>query len=104
LRNSYRRRRDALLSALTEAETHASWHRPAGGYFAWLTLPPGQDAASYLSAAEAQGTSYMPGAAFYLAAAQGGRCLRLAFSRYPPDQLAEAGRRLALALHAEGGA
>jgi 2-aminoadipate transaminase len=99
LRNSYRQRRDALLSALTEdLDDRAGWQRPAGGYFVWLTLPPGQDAVSYLPAAEAQGTSYMPGTTFYLATAQGGGCLRLAFSRYPPDLVAEAIRRLARAL------
>jgi 2-aminoadipate transaminase len=99
LRNSYRQRRDALLSALTEDfDGRAGWQRPAGGYFVWLALPPGQDAVSYLPAAEAQGTSYMPGSTFYLATTQRGDSLRLAFSRYPPGLLAEAIRRLARAL------
>jgi 2-aminoadipate transaminase len=99
LRNSYRQRRDALLSALTEhLDDRAGWQRPAGGYFVWLALSPGQDAVSYLPAAEAQGTSYMPGSTFSLATTQRGDSLRLAFSRYPPDLLAEAIRRLARAL------
>jgi DNA-binding transcriptional MocR family regulator len=93
LRNAYRQRRDALLAALTtDLDGRAGWQHPAGGYFVWLTLPPGQDAAIYLPAAEAQGTSYMPGSTFYLATAQGANGLRLAFSRYPPDLLAEAVR------------
>ena len=99
LRTSYRERRDTLLSALVEnLGDRASWQRPAGGYFVWLTLPSGQDAATYLPAAEAQGTSYMPGTTFYLRPGEGSGRLRLAFSRYPPDLLAEAIRRLARAL------
>jgi len=101
LRDAYRRRRDALLAALSEhLEDRATWLRPAGGYFVWLTLPSGQDAATYLPAAERAGTSYMRGTTFYLGDAQGNASLRLAFSRYPPDLLVEAARRLARALGA----
>jgi len=101
LRDAYRRRRDALLAALTEhLGDRASWQGPSGGYFIWLTLPPGQDAATYLPAAEREGTSYMRGATFYLGSGQGSGSLRLAFSRYPPDLLVEAARRLARALGA----
>ena len=99
LRDAYRLRRDALLAALTEhLEDRATWLRPAGGYFVWLTLPSGQDAATYLPAVERAGTSYMRGTTFYLGDAQGRASLRLAFSRYPPDLLVEAARRLARAL------
>jgi 2-aminoadipate transaminase len=99
LREAYRRRRDALLAALTERlANRASWRHPAGGYFIWLTLPEGQDARTYLSAAEREGTSYVPGATFYLGAGEGGSSLRLAFSRYAPDLLVEAAGRLARAL------
>jgi 2-aminoadipate transaminase len=101
LRNAYRERRDVLLAALAEhVSDGASWQRPAGGYFVWLTLGPGKNAAEALPAAEAQGTSYMPGAAFFLAPDHGTRSLRLAFSRYPPDLLTEALRRLSRALRA----
>ena len=99
LREAYRQRRDALLAALTEdVADRATWLRPAGGYFIWLTLPQGRDARTYLSAAEREGTSYMPGATFYLGGGEGGGNLRLAFSRYAPDLLVEAAGRLARAL------
>lgn len=99
LREAYRRRRDALLAALAEhLANRASWRRPAGGYFAWLTLPPGHDAATDLPAAEREGTAYMPGATFYLGAGEGGGSLRLAFSRYAPELLVEAAGRLARAI------
>ena len=98
-RDAYRGRRDALLAALTEhLADRASWQRPAGGYFVWLTLPPGQDAAACIGAVEREGSSYMPGATFHLVSGEGRASLRLAFSRYPPDLLVEAARRLARAL------
>jgi DNA-binding transcriptional MocR family regulator len=98
LREAYRRRRDALLAALDEhLANRASWLRPAGGYFIWLTLPDGRDAKRYISAAEREGTSYMPGATFYLGG-EGNGNLRLAFSRYAPELLVEAAGRLARAL------
>ncbi|HEX9097845.1 MAG TPA: PLP-dependent aminotransferase family protein [Candidatus Dormibacteraeota bacterium] len=99
LREAYRRRRDALLGALSEhLADRTSWLHPAGGYFIWLTLTQGQDAATYLPAAEADGTSYMPGATFYLGSGEGSHRLRLAFSRYAADRLVEAAGRLARAL------
>lgn len=63
----YRRRRDAMLSAL---ERHMpkglSWTQPKGGLFTWLRLPEGQDGAKLLtrSLAEAR-VAFVPGAAFF---------------------------------------
>lgn len=91
---AYRKRRDALLSALAEhLPPGAAWARPAGGFFVWITLPAGVDAAALLPRAEAAGVSYLPGERFHLEG--GGRsALRLAFTRYGLDALAEAARRL----------
>lgn len=102
LRDAYRTRRNALIAALTEyLGDRAMWQLPAGGYFVWLTLAPGHEAATYLPAAEAEGMSYITGTPFYLTKGQGRDCLRLAFSRYPADLLTEAVRRLGRALRAE---
>jgi 2-aminoadipate transaminase len=99
LRAAYRARRDALISALSDRlEGRAHWLPPAGGYFVWLTLPLGQDAAALLPLAESEGTSYVPGANFYTRPSDGHRSLRLAFSRYPEETLTEAVRRLAVAV------
>jgi DNA-binding transcriptional MocR family regulator len=55
------------------------------------------DAAALLPAAEAHGVTYVPGSRFYIEG--GGRNrLRLAFSVYGPDELAEGARRLGQAL------
>lgn len=95
LRSAYRERRDALLTSLSQhLGERATWLHPSGGYFVWVTLPSGHDASTLLPQAEANGTSYLPGSTFYLGAREGARSLRLAFSRYRPDELVEAAQRL----------
>ena len=99
LRAAYRERRDALLSALSEQlGNRAHWQRPAGGYFAWVTLDGETPATTLLAAAEAAGTSFMPGSVFCLDGEGAPQSIRLSFSRYPPDVLREAARRLATAV------
>jgi len=99
LQDAYRERRDALTSALSEhLQDRASWLQPAGGYFVWLTFPPGHDTTALLPAAEAEGMAFMPGASFSLEPANCRQSLRLAFSRYPPNALAQAAWRLKQAL------
>ena len=40
------------------------WQTPGGGFFVWVRLPEGMDAAALLPQAEASGVSYVPGVAF----------------------------------------
>ena len=95
LRKAYSERRDALLTTLYQyLDGRATWLRPSGGYFVWVTLPSDRDASALLPQAEANGISYLPGSTFFLEAGQGERSLRLAFSRYGSDELVEAVRRL----------
>ncbi len=99
LRTAYRARRDALLAALEEhLPRETSWTVPRGGYFTWTTLPGRLDAGALLPAAEARGTAYAPGRAFYVDGSGARGSLRLAFSRYSPPELAEAARRLGAAV------
>ncbi len=94
LKGVYRVRRDAMLAALAEhAPPDVDWTVPQGGFFTWLTLPPGGDAAALLPRATAAGVSFIPGAS-YFARGDGRRHLRLAFSFLPPSDLAEGVRRL----------
>jgi DNA-binding transcriptional MocR family regulator len=77
----YRRRRDAMLTAL---ERHmpagATWTRPAGGLFVWVTLPEGHDGAALLARSlEEAGVAFVPGAAFHFDG-RGRNTLRLSFS------------------------
>jgi DNA-binding transcriptional MocR family regulator len=102
LRRLYRARRDALLAALAEHMPGASWTQPRGGFFTWVTLPNGLDAAALLPAAEARGVSYVPGRRFYATGDGGRSTLRLAFTRYAESDLAEGARRIAAAARDAG--
>jgi 2-aminoadipate transaminase len=102
LRAAYRARRDALLAALAEhLPPGAAWQRPAGGYFIWVTLAEGQDAEALLPRAEAAGVAFLPGTRFYMDGG-GQNALRLAFTLYGPEDLAEAARRLGEGLRVRG--
>jgi len=99
LRIEYRLRRDALAAALTEhLPPGSSFTVPGGGFFIWVTLPEGLTATDLLPLALQRGVSFLPAARSMLDG--GDSALRLAFSFYPPDQLAEGARRLGGALTA----
>ena len=91
-----RSRRDAMLEAL---ERHmpgdASWSRPEGGYFVWLDLPSGPDAAELLPRAEEAGVTFVQGTDFFAGGSDGRRSLRLAFSFVSREEIADGIARLA---------
>jgi 2-aminoadipate transaminase len=84
-------RRDAMLEGLEHELPGARWSRPEGGYFVWLELAEGADAAELLARAESGGVSFVPGTDF------GGtpNTARLAFSFVSPDEIRAGVRRLA---------
>jgi 2-aminoadipate transaminase len=84
-------RRDAMLEALERELPSGRWSRPQGGYFVWLELQEGADAAALLARAEAAGVSFVPGTDF----GGGPNTARLAFSFVSPDEIHEGVRRLA---------
>ena len=103
LRAAYAARKGALAAALRQyLPAGCTFVTPAGGFFIWVTLPPGADTGRLLPAAEARGVSYAPGAPF--CSDGDARGLRLAFSFYDESTLAEGARRLGAALAAEGAA
>ncbi len=95
LRETYGRRRDAMLAAL-EAEMPAGvrWTRPAGGMFLWLSLPDGWDAAELLGRAIAHRVAFVPGRSFY-PAGDVANTMRLNFSYSSPETIAAGVARLA---------
>jgi 2-aminoadipate transaminase len=97
VRSLLKARRDALLQALEEhlEGAGARWNRPEGGYFLWLELPDGVDAAALLTAAERVGVTFVPGPDFFPRGGGGRSAARLAFSFASPAHLADAGARLA---------
>lgn len=83
LREVYRGKCDAILAALEEEFGDwpgASWTRPEGGMFVWLTLPEGTDATELLarSVKEAR-VAFVPGNAFF-ADGTGRNTLRMSFT------------------------
>ncbi|WP_371157545.1 PLP-dependent aminotransferase family protein [Jannaschia sp. 2305UL9-9] len=79
-RDSYGRKRDAMLSALLRhMPPGVSWNRPEGGMFLWLTLPDGTDTTALLPHAIEAGVAYVPGAAFF-PNRDVTNCLRLSYS------------------------
>ncbi|MGZ8578830.1 MAG: aminotransferase class I/II-fold pyridoxal phosphate-dependent enzyme, partial [Actinomycetota bacterium] len=82
--DTYRSRRDTMLEAIEEHfPDAATWTRPSGGFYVWVTLPAWLDSRSMLAAAVERRVAYVPGTAFY-SDGRGTDQLRLAFC-YPTD-------------------
>ncbi len=93
---TYRVRRDAMLAALEEHfPPEASWTRPEGGFFVWVTLPAYFDTGSMLGEALEAGVTYVPGDSFFPGGTMGKNSMRINFSFASPEDIAEAIRRLA---------
>ena len=95
LRREYGARARALSAALrVRLPPGSTFAEPAGGFFVWLTLPPGGDSRKLLSRGIAKGVSFVPGTRF--SSREGlGDSLRLSFSYYDAELLIEGVRRLA---------
>jgi 2-aminoadipate transaminase len=95
----YQHKRDTLLHALdTYVSGKATWTRPKGGMFLWLTLPPEIDTERHLDKAHGADVNYYPGVAFSPSKATGRNCMRLAYG-YPLRSTIEEGiKRLASVL------
>jgi 2-aminoadipate transaminase len=94
----YRKRRDAMLAALEEHMPEGiTWSQPGGGFFVWLTLPPGFDGERFLPFAAERGVAFLPGAYFYPKEHEARRSLRLSFSAMSPDLIREGVTRLSWA-------
>jgi 2-aminoadipate transaminase len=91
---TYRSRRDAMLTALEEHfPSDATWTKPSGGFFVWVTLPDYFDTAALLAAAVDRKVAYVPGTGFY-PDGRGRPQMRLCFSYPTEERIAEGIRRL----------
>jgi DNA-binding transcriptional MocR family regulator len=91
-----RERRDAMLEALErELPEGAHWSRPEGGYFVWLDLPLGTDAAPLLARAEQEGVTFVNGSDFFPPGQGGSGSARLAYSFVSPAEVTTGVTRLA---------
>ena len=82
-----------LAGALRRELPEAQFVEPEGGYFMWVTLPPGTDVAALFDAAAERGVAFVKGTDFML---EGGEnALRLAYSGVTPEQIETGVSRLA---------
>lgn len=83
----YRRRRDLMLEAL---ERHmpagTTWTTPDGGFFIWVTMPEGLDAARMLPMARERGVEFLAGSTCF-ADGSHRNTMRLSFSFAKDDQI-----------------
>ena len=83
----YRVRRDAMLESL---EAHfpkeATWTRPGGGFYVWVTLPPEIDTKAMVPKAIVAKVAYVPGSAFY-ADGFGSWQMRLSYCHPTPERI-----------------
>ena len=95
----YRARRDVMLASLEEHfPPGATWTRPEGGLFLWVTLPDGLDTTDLLAKALSRNVAFVPGRAAYLDG-RGGASLRLNFSGVGEDDIREGVRRIGAVVH-----
>ncbi|MDR0488713.1 MAG: PLP-dependent aminotransferase family protein [Propionibacteriaceae bacterium] len=100
-RSMYRERRDAMLRGLDDhMPAGATWTRPKGGFFVWLTLPEGFDSDQLSARATSHRVAYVPGTAFY-ADGLGSRNMRLSYCFPTPERIYEGTRRLGEAIAEE---
>jgi DNA-binding transcriptional MocR family regulator len=100
-REMYRERRDAMVGALSDmmpATCH--WNVPDGGFYVWMTLPPGVNAKAMLPRAVTARVAYVPGTAFF-ADGFGSSSMRLSYCYPTPERIREGVRRLAGVVEAE---
>ena len=74
---------EALQAHMPQGVT---WTRPAGGMFAWLTLPANVDATALLDRAIERKVAYVPGEPFFATAPQK-NTLRLSFVTVSPERI-----------------
>ncbi len=93
-REMYRERRDAMVEALDDLMPAAArWNVPTGGFYVWVTLPPGLDAKAMLPRAVTARVAYVPGTAFF-ADGFGAQSMRLSYCYPTPERIREGVRRL----------
>ncbi|MGZ3159925.1 MAG: aminotransferase-like domain-containing protein [Burkholderiaceae bacterium] len=89
IRKLYSDQCQAMLAALTEFfPATATWTKPEGGMFIWITLPKHIDSMKLLDEAIAQNVAFVPGAPFFANAPEH-NTLRLSFVTVPPEKIRE---------------
>ena len=91
----YKARRDAMLETLDAYfPKAATWTRPQGGFYVWVTLPPEIDTKAMMPKAIVAKVAYVPGTAFY-ADGLGSWSMRLSYCYPTPERIREGVKALA---------
>ncbi|MFM8329739.1 MAG: PLP-dependent aminotransferase family protein, partial [Actinomycetales bacterium] len=97
----YRARRDAMLESLDQYfPKSATWTRPGGGFYIWVTLPPEIDTKALMPKAIVAKVAYVPGSAFY-ADGLGSWSMRLSYCHPTPERIREGVKALGHVLSEE---
>jgi DNA-binding transcriptional MocR family regulator len=97
----YKVRRDAMLETLEETfPAGATWTKPGGGFYIWVTLPPEIDTKALMPKAIVSKVAYVPGTAFY-ADGFGSWSLRLSYCFPSPERIREGVKSLAGVIQTE---
>ena len=85
----YKARRDAMLDSLDQYfPKSATWTKPGGGFYVWVTLPPEIDTKAMMPRAIVAKVAYVPGTAFY-ADGFGSWSMRLSYCHPTPERIRE---------------
>ena len=85
----YKARRDAMLESLeAHFPANATWTKPAGGFYVWVTLPPEIDTTALMPKAIVAKVAYVPGTAFF-ADGFGSWSMRLSYCHPTPERIRE---------------
>ena len=85
----YKVRRDAMLETLEKHfPKEATWTKPGGGFYVWVTLPPEIDTKAMMPKAIVSKVAYVPGTAFY-ADGLGSWSMRLSYCYPTPERIRE---------------
>ncbi len=91
----YKARRDVMLETLDAYfPKAATWTRPQGGFYVWVTLPPEIDTKAMMPKAIVAKVAYVPGTAFY-ADGFGSWSMRLSYCYPTPERIREGVKALA---------
>lgn len=91
----YKIRRDVMLETLEATfPAGATWTKPGGGFYVWITLPPEIDTKALMPKAIVSKVAYVPGTAFY-ADGFGSWSLRLSYCFPSPERIREGVKSLA---------
>jgi len=103
IREVYRARRDAMLSAMQEHFPQSvKWTKPEGGLFLWGILPEGENTRHVLESAVHEKVAFVPGAPFF-PNGKGENTMRLNFSNMPIVKIHDGIARLGKVLQRELG-